>query len=108
MSIIAIQCESEQVKGCFLVLCQSELVSGEIPAQAEQLLKDTDTMPKQLFTELFKSDAEAIALGLNQNAKSNALSLYTLLKGAASMARSGISKSQLEYAVDRILIGIGV
>jgi len=91
-----------------LALCQSELVSGDIPEQAEQLLKEADAMPIQVYTELFNSDAEAIKLGLNNNAQANALSLYTILKGTASMARSGIDKSELEYSIDSILVGIGV
>jgi len=65
-------------------------------------------MPIQVYTELFNSDAEAIKLGLNNNAQANALSLYTILKGTASMARSGIDKSELEYSIDSILVGIGV
>ena len=108
MSIVSMQCDSEQTKGCYLALCQSELVSGDIPVQAEQLLKEADLMPSQLYTELFKNDAESIALGLDKNAQANGLSIYTILKGTASMARSGIDKSQLEYSVDSIIAGIGV
>jgi len=108
MSIVAMQCDAEHTKGCYLALCQSELVSGDIPEQAVQLLKKADAMPSQLYTELFNSDVEAIALGLNINAEANGISLYTILKGTASMARSGIDKSQLEYGIDSILTGIGV
>ncbi|MBU2926324.1 TetR/AcrR family transcriptional regulator [Colwellia sp. 4_MG-2023] len=108
MSIVAMQCDTSDAKGCYLALCQSELVSGDIPEQAEQLLKEADAMPIQVYTELFNSDAEAIKLGLNNNAQANALSLYTILKGTASMARSGIDKSELEYSIDSILVGIGV
>lgn len=108
MSIVAMQCDAEHTKGCYLALCQSELVSGDIPEQAVQLLKEADAMPSQLYAELFNSDVEAIALGLNKNAEANGISLYTILKGTASMARSGIDKSQLEYGIDSILTGIGV
>lgn len=108
MSIVSMQCGPEQSKGCYLALCQSELVSGGIPLQAEQILKEADVMPSQLYTELFKNDAESIALGLDKNAQANGLSIYTILKGTASMARSGIDKSQLEYSVDSIIAGIGV
>jgi len=108
MSIVAMQCDAEHTKGCYLALCQSELMSGDIPEQAEQLLKEADAMPSQLYTELFNSDVEALAIGLNKNAQANGLSLYTILKGTASMARSGIEKSQLEYGIDSILAGIGV
>jgi AcrR family transcriptional regulator len=108
MSIVSVQCDTKNVKGCYLTLCQSELVSGDIPEQAEQLLKEADIIPSQLLTDLFNNDAEAIKIGLNNNAKANALSLYTILKGTASMARSGIDKSELEYGIDSILAGIGV
>lgn len=108
MSIVSMQCDSEHSKGCYLALCQSELISGGIPKQAEQVLKEADIMPSQLYKELFESDAESIKLGLNTNALSNALSVYTILKGTASMARSGIDKSQLEYSVDSIISGIGI
>lgn len=108
MSIVSMQCAPEQAKGCYLALCQSELVSGDIPEQAEQILKEADLMPSKLYTELFENDPESIALGLNKNAEANGLSIYTLLKGTASMARSGIDKSQLEYCIDSIIAGIGI
>jgi AcrR family transcriptional regulator len=108
MSIVSMQCDTSDAKGCYLALCQSELVSGDIPEQAEQLLKEADAMPIQVYTELFNTDVEAIKLGLNNNAQANALSLYTVLKGTASMARSGIDKSALEYSINSILVGIGV
>ena len=108
MSVVAMQCDSEQAQGCYLVLCQSELVSGDIPEQAESLLKEADVMPIQLYTELFTSDVESIELGLDKNAQANGLALYTILKGTASMARSGIDKSKLEYSIDSILAGIGL
>jgi len=107
MSIVSMQCESEQTKGCFLVLCQSEIISGDIPEEAEQLLKEADMLPIQLYTDLFISDAESKTMGLDTNAQANGLSIYTLLKGTASMARSGIDKSELEYSIDRMLDGIG-
>ena len=108
MSIVSMQCDSEKAKGCYLVLCQSELVSGDIPEQAQQILKEADLVPSQLYTELFSNDAESIKLGLHENAQANGLSIYTMLKGTASMARSGIDKSQLEFSIDRIIAGIGV
>lgn len=108
MSIVTMQCSDEQAKGCYLVLCQSELVSGDIPEQAKLILKDAEVIPKKLYVDFFNQDLEAIALGLNKNADTNSLSVYTLLKGTASMARSGVAKSQLEYTVDSMLKGIGV
>ncbi|MBU2880562.1 TetR/AcrR family transcriptional regulator [Psychrosphaera sp. B3R10] len=106
MSVVSMQCSDDGAKGCYLVLCQSELESGEIPAEAETLLKQADAIPKQIFTELFKTDPESIELGLNTKAAENALCLYTTLKGTAAMARSGVDKAQLEYSVDAVLAGI--
>lgn len=108
MSIVSMQCSEQQAKGCYLVLCQSELVGGDIPEQAKSMLKEADLMPLQLYTELFTGDLKAIELGLNDTAKANSLSVYTLLKGTASMARSGVARSQLEYTVDSIITGIGI
>lgn len=108
MSIINMQCNPEHALGCYLVLCQSELVSGEIPSEAAHMLKKAELLPKQLYIDLFNSDDEAIKLGLNKNAQGNALSLYTVLKGAAAMARSGASVSDLTYSVESILKGIGI
>jgi AcrR family transcriptional regulator len=108
MSIVDMQCSEQQAKGCYLVLCQSELVSGVIPKQAEQILVAAEDLPMKLYADLFNSDAEAIELGLNIKAHENSLSLYTMLKGTAAMARSGVSKSELENAIDSILSGIGL
>lgn len=108
MSIVAVQCDPEHALGCYLVLCQSELISGEIPSEAEVILKEAELLPKQLYFQLFNDDTESIELGLNKNAQANAISLYTLLKGTASMARSGVQQSELEYSVDSILTGIGL
>ena len=108
MSIVTMQCDSEHAKGCYLALCQSEIASGDIPEQAQLLLQEVDIMPSQVYTELFTNDAEAIEMGLNKNAAANGVALYTILKGTASMARSGVKQSQLEYGIDSILIGIGV
>jgi hypothetical protein len=61
-----------------------------------------------MYCKLFEDDEESIALELNKNSQANALSLYTFLKGTASMARSGIDKSQLEYGLNAIIEGIKV
>ena len=108
MSIINMQCHPEHALGCYMVLCQSELVSGEIPSEATHILQEAELMPKQIYTDLFNTDDDAIKLGLNKNAEANALSLYTLLKGTASMGRSGVTMSELEYSVDCMLAGLGV
>ena len=107
MSIVAMQCASEQHKGCFLVQCQSELIGGDIPQNAAQLLSKAESTPKQLFVDLFTKNPEAVELGLDKNAEGNALSLYTVLKGTASMARTGAQESELEYVIDTALRGIG-
>jgi len=108
MSIVNMQCNEEHALGCYLVLCQSELISGDIPNKAEQILNEAESLPKQVYINLFNSDPEAIKLGLDSSAQANSLCLYTLLKGTASMARSGVSMSDLEYCVDSILAGIGL
>nr|WP_297348816.1 TetR/AcrR family transcriptional regulator [uncultured Glaciecola sp.] len=108
MSIVDMQCSTTNAKGCYLALCQSELIGGGIPLQAELMLKETDGILTKCYEEIFSNDPEAILLGLDKNAKSNSLSLYTILKGTASMARSGAVKSELEYSVDTILAGIGL
>ncbi|WP_440877573.1 TetR/AcrR family transcriptional regulator [Thalassotalea sp. PLHSN55] len=106
MTIVAMQCDPEQPKGCFLALCQSELAGGDIPEQATMFLTSINQAPKNALSDLFQHDAEAITLGLNTHANAIALSLYTLLKGTASMARSGFSVSELEHAIDNMLSGI--
>jgi len=108
MSIVATQCESEQPKGCFLVLCQSETLGGDIPESAASFLQEAGEAPKQLLTDILKADPEAISLKLNQHADGNVLSLYTTLKGTAAMARSGVPITELEYVIDTTLRGIGV
>lgn len=108
MSVVSMQCSNDQVKGCYLALCQSELLSDDIPAQAQVILKKADVMTNDLYTNLFKNDLGSIELGLHNNADANGLSIYTILKGTASMGRSGIDEIKLEYSIDRMLIGIGI
>ena len=105
-SIVAMQCSTEQPKGCYLVLCQSEVAGGDIPSEAAKLLIDIEAAPKALLAELFSTDEEAISLGLNENSAGNALSLYTALKGTASMARSKVPPTELEFVIDTILTGV--
>ncbi|MGB2741088.1 MAG: TetR/AcrR family transcriptional regulator [Cognaticolwellia sp.] len=106
MSIVTMQCSTERPKGCLLVLCQSEVAGGDIPDEAAKLLTDIETAPKVLLSELFTTDEEAILSGLNENAAENALSLYTVLKGTAAMARSKVQSTDLEFVIDTILAGI--
>lgn len=106
MSIVGMQCSTEQPKGCYLVLCQSEIAGGDIPDEAKKLLIDIETAPNALFTDLFTTDKESISLGLNVNAEGNALSLYTALKGCAAMARSKVASTDLSFVIDTILAGV--
>ncbi len=106
MSIVNMQCDSEHPKGCYLVLCQSEVVGGDIPEEAAKLLTEVEAAPKALLTDMFSTDDQAISLGLNQHADGNALSLYTALKGTAAMARAKVPAAELEFVVDTILAGI--
>lgn len=107
-SIVAVQCESNQPKGCYLVLCQAEIAGGDLPESATQLLKQACSATQKLLVELFDNDADAISLGLNNHSVGNALSLVTVLNGTASMARAGVPLFELEYVIDNSLRGIGV
>ena len=71
-------CESPQLKGCYLVLCQSELVSGEIPEEAAALLAEIDNFPVETFLKLFNEDKESVELGLDVNAEPIAISLASV------------------------------
>ncbi|MGO2415914.1 MULTISPECIES: TetR/AcrR family transcriptional regulator [Cobetia] len=108
VSVVSMQSATPQPKGCFLVLCQSEVASGDMPEEARTLLEQEDRMALQMFTALFEQDSEAISLGLDKAAAANALTLYTVLKGTAAMARSGVSAQQLEVVVETALRGIGL
>ena len=107
MSIVAAQCEEDQPKGCYIVLCQAEAASGDMPEEAKNLLTQAGSYLQSLLTDIFHEDPEAQRLGLNNNAKRNALCLATTLRGTASMARIGEPLSELEYVVDHSLKGIG-
>ncbi|WP_448554070.1 TetR/AcrR family transcriptional regulator [Thalassotalea montiporae] len=108
MSIINQQCCVNSPKGCYLVQCQSEIVGGDLPAQASAVLATAESIPKQVFTELFQHDREAVSLNLANQAEQIALTLYTMLKGTAAMARSGVEANELEVVVDTCLSGLGL
>ena len=108
MSVVSAQCESEQPKGCYIVLCQSEVASGDMPEEANRLLTDAGGYIQILLTDIFNNDSEAQTLGLSDNAKKNALCLATTLRGTASLARAGEPLSELEYVIDHSLQGIGL
>jgi len=106
MSIVTMQCSTEQPRGCYLVLCQAEVAGGDIPDKAAKLLIEIEAAPKTLLSDIFTTDKEAISYGLNENAAGHALSLYTTLKGTAAMARSKVPLSELEFVIDTILAGV--
>ena len=108
MSVVSDQCASEHPKGCYVVLCQSEVASGDMPEEASRLLTDAGCYVQTLLTEIFTGDPEAQVLGLNHDAKNKALCLATTLRGTASLARAGEPLSELEYVIDHSLKGIGL
>lgn len=105
MSIVSAQCKSK--KGCYLAFCESELAGGELPNGAALILNKAASTTRKTLSNLFKQDPESIALQLNQQADIHALSLATVLKGTASMARSGISVHDLENVINVQLKGMG-
>lgn len=108
LSVVSMQSATPHPRGCFLVLCQSESAAGDMPAEANALLEQEDRMALDMFTALFTQDPESIVLGLDKTAAANALTVYTVLKGTASMARSGVSANQLEVVIETTLRGIGL
>jgi len=108
MSVVSAQCESDLPKGCYISLCQSEAAGGDMPEQASHLLSEAGNQMQAALTGIFTEEQEAQSLGLNDNAKKNALCITTVLKGTASMARIGETPSELEYVVDNCLKGMGL
>lgn len=107
MSLVAVQCESETTKGCYLVQCQTEVASGDIPAEASQLLNNTVDYVQKLLEDILSNDQESKRLGLDKEAKVKAFCLSVTLRGTATMARCGHQKSELEAVIDHSLRGIG-
>lgn len=108
MSILNTQCDSENPKGCYIVFCQSEAAGGDMPQEAGRILAEAGGHLQKLLEKLFLEDPEAKSLGLNDNARGKALCLATMLRGTASMARAGVSVSELEYVAKQSLNGIGI
>tara|TARA_R110002050_G_scaffold1244_5_gene8738 strand:+ start:23927 stop:24529 length:603 start_codon:yes stop_codon:yes gene_type:complete len=108
MSVVSVQCESQTAKGCYLVQCQTEVASGDIPAEASQLLNDTMDYVQKLLEQVLRTDIEAKNLGLDKEAEVNAFCLAVTLRGTATMARCGHSISELESVIDHSLKGIGL
>jgi len=107
MSALDLQCDPDNMNGCYLAFCRSEANGGVIPEQAENMLKEFDVIPPPAYIKLFEEDAESIDLGLDKNAYENAMAVFTILKGTASMARSGVGKEELEHCIDCVISGIG-
>ena len=108
MLLISKQCESDPPKGCYVVLCESEVAGGDLPPEAARMLTEAGHSAQEIFAELFRNDPEAKTLKLNENAEGKALCLATTLRGTASMARTGISESELVYVVEQSLKGVGI
>lgn len=108
MSIVAVQCESQKAKGCYVVHCQTEVTSGDIPAEASQLLNDAGSYVQALLEDVLKNDQEAQRLGLDKGAKVKAFCLAATLRGSATMARCGHDMSELEPVIEHSLKGIGL
>lgn len=107
-SVISMQCQSDQPRGCFIVLCQSEVAAGDMPEEAGRLLTESGGSLRTVLENIFREDPEAEALGLKENAAQKALFLATTLRGTASMARAGEPLSELEQVVGLSLKGIGI
>ena len=107
MSVLSGQCESDLPKGCYITLCQSEAAGGDMPEEACSLLCDAGKQMQRALIEIFLDDQDAQSLGLNDNARNNALCITTTLKGTTSMARAGEPQSELEYVVENCLLGMG-
>jgi AcrR family transcriptional regulator len=108
MSIITVQCESEKAKGCYIVQCQTEVASGDIPAEASQLLNDAGLYVQALLEDLLTNDLEAKKMGLDKEAKVKAFCLASTLRGTATMCRCGHDISELEPVIEHSLKGIGL
>ena len=108
MSALSMQCGSDHPRGCYIVLCQSELAGGDMPAEAGRLLTEAGGSSQKMLANLFRKDPEANGLGLTEDAEAKALCLATTLRGTASMARAGIPLLELKYVIERSLNAIGI
>lgn len=107
MAIVSVQCESQSAKGCYLIQCQTEVASGELPAKASQLLNETVDYLQTLLEEVLSTDQESKNLGLDKKAKEKAFGLAVTLRGTATLARCGHQMSEFESVIDFSLKGIG-
>ncbi|WP_137222954.1 TetR/AcrR family transcriptional regulator [Shewanella sp. MEBiC00475] len=108
MSILIRQCDSIEHKGCFVTLCQSDLDSDNMPAEATQKLIDSDNDILNMWVDLFLTDPESIALGLNKRANECSMCIFTTLKGTACMSRINTPSTDLTCVIENCLKNIGL
>jgi AcrR family transcriptional regulator len=108
MSILIRQCDSSEHKGCFVTLCQSDLDSEGMPAEATQKLINSDNDIIKMWVELFLNDPESIALGLNKHAEEYSMCIFTTLKGTACMSRMNMPSTKLVCVIKNCLRNIGL
>jgi AcrR family transcriptional regulator len=107
MSVVSVQCESDNPKGCYIILCESEVASGELPQEASSLLIEAGQYAQNLLEETLQNEIETKRSEDKEQSKIKALCLASTLRGTASLARSGYSMSNLEAVIDHSLKGIG-
>ncbi|WP_282109422.1 TetR/AcrR family transcriptional regulator [Shewanella algicola] len=108
MSILERQCDSSEHKGCFVTLCQSDLDSEDMPAEATQKLVDSDNDIIKMWLDLFSTDPESIALGLDKRAEECTICIFTTLKGTACMSRINMTSNKLTCVITNCLKNIGL
>lgn len=108
LSVVSEQCAPNDPKGCYIFLCQSEIAGGDMPELPSHLLIEAGNKIQNELSAIFTTDPEAISLGLDTQAASSALCIVTTLRGTASMARAGVTLSELESVVEHCLRGIGL
>lgn len=63
MFILVMQCDVEYVKGCYLVLCQFEMISGNVFEEVVDVFVWVDVLLKQFYIDLFLQFFEFIQFG---------------------------------------------
>ena len=108
MAVVQGQCDEKFPRGCYLSLCIGEAGGDAIPDDAQATVEEAGSFPLNNLENFLTSDAEAIALNLNAEAKDKALFLVTILNGTAALARSGFGEEDLEPVIDRALAAVGL
>lgn len=108
MAVLQGQCDEKFPRGCYLSLCIGEAGGDAIPDDAQATVEEAGSFPLNNLENFLTSDAEAIALNLNADAKDKALFLVTILNGTAALARSGFGEEDLEPVIDRALVAVGL